>query len=133
MFYLTKKDGKWDKQSQEILDNCKNGSWKLDGSKKRSTEQNSYIHAVLFPMIRDWWNDNRKEDMPMASMKDIKDWVQHQGYWGYKQVGKETIPKSSSEATTVEMMGGISNLQVRFAKLGLIIPDPQQEEFLDET
>jgi hypothetical protein len=133
MFYLNKKNGKWDKQSQEILNNAKDGYYRLDNSKKRSNEQNAYIHAVLFPLIRDWWNDNKPEKDPMASIDDIKDWVQNQGYWGYKTVGKETIPKRSSEATTLEMMTGISQLQIRFAKIGLVIPDPEQTEFLDET
>ena len=133
MRYLTKTNGKWDRQSQEILDNAKNGNWRLDNSKKRSTEQNSYIHAVLFPLIKDWWNDNKSEKDPIVSIDDIKDWVQNQAYWGYKQVGKKTIPKRSSEATTLEMMDGINKLQIRFAKIGLVIPDPNQEDFLEGT
>lgn len=42
MYYLTKKQGKWDKQSQEILAACKNGSWAL-GKKEdiRSLDQNA--------------------------------------------------------------------------------------------
>jgi len=132
MHYLNKKDGKWDKQSQEILDEAKDGSWKLDNSKKRSKEQNAYIHCVVFPLIRGWWNNNKKEKDPLASIDDIKDWVQSEGYWGYKVVGKKTIPKRSSEATTLEMMTGINNLQIRFAKIGLIIPDPNQQDFIED-
>lgn len=104
----------------------------LTDEKKRSNKQNSYIHAVLFPLIRDWWNENKKETDPLVNVTDIKDWVQHQGYWGYKTVGKETIPKSSSEATTTEVVKGIEQLQIRFAKIGLVIPDPNQTEFLED-
>ena len=75
MYYLTKKSGKWDKQSQEILDNAKDGDWKFDNSKRRSNEQNSFIHAVLFPLIRDWWNDNKLEKDPTVSIDDIKDCI----------------------------------------------------------
>ena len=132
MYYLTKKSGKWDKLSQEILDKAKDGSWKLDDSKKRSLEQNAYLHGVLLPLVRNWWNDNKKEETPLLSIRDIKDWIQHRGYWGYKVVGKETIPKSSSEATTLEMMTGINNLQLDYAKWGLIIPDPNQQDFLED-
>lgn len=132
MYYLNKKNGKWDKQSQEILDNAKDGSWKLDGSKKRTNEQNAYIHTVVFPLIKNWWNDRKKEDQPYMDIQDVKDWIQHRGYWGYKMVGKDSIPKRSSEATTIEMVDGIAKIQMDFAKWGLIIPDPNQQEFLDD-
>lgn len=132
MYYLTKIKGKWDKQSQEILDNAKDGTWKFDNSKRRSTEQNSYFYGVIIPLITDWWNEHKKENTPLLTHNDIHDWIQQKGYWGYKQVGKELVPKRSSETTTLEMATGINKLQIDYAKWGLIIPDPQQTEFLGE-
>src|SRR5574343_1256153 len=97
--------------------------------KKRSNEQNSYIHAVLFPMIKDFFNEHRKEGTPELSIDDTKDWIRNRGYWGYKVIGKETIPKRSSEATTAEMVAGIDKLQKDFAGWGLVIPSPNEEDY----
>lgn len=97
--------------------------------KKRSTEQNSYIHAVLFPMIKDFFNGIRKEGTPMWDIQDTKDWVQSKGYWGYKVLGKETIPKRSSEATTAEMVNGVDKLQKDFANWGLDLPSPNEQDY----
>lgn len=101
----------------------------LTNDKKRSTEQNSYIHAVVFPLIRDFFNEHKKEDAIILTLADAKDWVQSEGYWGYKTIGKKTIPKRSSEATTAEMVEGIDKLQKDFAKWGLDIPSPNEEEY----
>lgn len=132
MYYLTKKNGKWDKQSQEILNNCKDGSWKLDNSKRRSNEQNAYFYGVIIPMMTDFWNEHKQEGTPKLTTNDTHDWIQANGYWGYKVVGKLTIPKRSSECNTMEFATGINKLQQDMAKYGLILPDPNQTEFLDE-
>lgn len=133
MYYLTKIKGRWDKKSQEILDNAKDGTWKFDNSKKRSTEQNSYFYGVIIPLITSYANEHKLEGTPTITHDNIHDWIEHKGYWGYKQVGKELIPKRSSETTTLEMATGINNLQIYFAKRGLILPDPNQEQFLETT
>ena len=101
----------------------------LTDEKKRSTEQNSYIHAVLFPLIRDFFNYIKKEGTPDLDIDDTKDWIKQRGYWGYKQIGKDTIPKRSSEATTSEMVAGIDKLQIDFSKWGLEIPSPNEEDY----
>jgi hypothetical protein len=101
----------------------------MDDDKKRSPEQNSYIHAVLFPLIREFFNSNKKEGTSTLTIDDIKDWVRQRGYWGYKNVGKDAIPKRSSEATTAEMVNGIEKLQIDFAKWGLQIPDPNEQDY----
>ena len=101
----------------------------FDSEKQRSTEQNAYIHAVLYPLITDFFNDMRKEGTRRLIIDDSKDWVQSRGYWGYKQIGKDTIPKRSSEATTTEMVNGIDKLQKHFGKWGLDIPSPNEEDF----
>lgn len=129
MYYLTKIKGKWDKQSQEILDNAKDGTWKFDNSKRRSTEQNSYFYGVIIPLITDWWNEHKKENTPLLTHNDIYDWIQQKGYWGYKQVGKELVPKRSSETTTLEMATGINKLQMDYAKWGLDIPSPNETDY----
>ena len=129
MYYLTKIKGKWDKQSQEILDNAKDGTWKFDNSKRRSNEQNSYFYGVVIPLITDWWNEHKKENTPLLTHNDIHDWIQQTGYWGYKQVGKELIPKRSSETTTLEMATGINKLQIDYAKWGLDIPSPNETDY----
>ena len=109
-------------EHQEQIDNAaksfeaKRCTVTIDNEKKRSTEQNSYIHAVVFPLILDLFNDHRAEDTKALRIDDIKDWVQDGGYWGYKIVGKKTIPKRSSEASTAEMVQGIEKLQQDFSK-----------------
>lgn len=129
MYYLTKIKGKWDKQSQEILDNAKDGTWKFDNSKRRSSSQNSYFYGVIIPLITDWWNEHKKENTPLLTHNDIHDWIQQKGYWGYKQVGKELVPKRSSETTTLEMATGINKLQIDYAKWGLDIPSPNETDY----
>jgi len=107
----------------------KRGKYILTNEEQRSTEQNSYIHAVVFPMIRDHFNDHREEGTRELNIKDAKDWIQNWGYWGYKEVNGETIPKSSSEATTAEMVKGIGKLQIIFAEWGLDIPSPSETDY----
>ena len=125
-------------EHQEQIDNAakafeaKRCTVTIDNEKKRSTEQNAYIHAVVFPLIRDLFNDHSREGIKALKIDDAKDWVQSEGYWGYKMVGKKTIAKRSSEATTAEMVNGIEKLQMDFANWGLIIPDPDQTEFLED-
>jgi len=101
----------------------------LTNEKKRSSEQNSYIHAVLFPMIKDFFNEHRKEGTQELSIDDTKDWIRNRGYWGYKVIGKDTIPKSSSEATTAEMVNGVDKLQKDFANWGLDLPSPNEQDY----
>ena len=84
---------------------------------------------VVFPIIRDAFNEHRKEGSKALTISDIKDWVQEEGYWGYKQVGKKTIGKRSSDATTIEMMEGIEKLQKYFGSIGYDIPSPDEKDY----
>ena len=129
MLYLTKINGKWDAKSQEALDNCKNGSWKLDNSKKRSNEQNKYYYGAVIPLMTKFWNDNKQEGTPTLTPDDIHDWIQAKGYWGYKVIGKQSIPRRSSECNTMDFAAGINNLQQDMAKYGLDIPSPNEQDY----
>ena len=130
MYYITKKLGKFDAHSKDVLIGLPDDDYIIEKKKKkRSLGQNDYIHTVVFPLIKDWWNNNRKENQPYMEIQDIKDWVQYRGYWGYKMVGKELIPKRSSEATIIEMVEGIGKIQMDFANWGLDIPSPNEKDF----
>lgn len=133
MHIIEKTNGKFKPKSVEVLKSLPDGKYQIDKKKnKRSNEQNAYLYGVVIPLITKWWNDNKKEDTPLLNHNDIHDWIQARGYWGYKVVGKETIPKRSSDITTIEMMAGFNQLQIDYAKWGLIIPDPNQTDFLDD-
>lgn len=130
MYYLTKTKGKFERISQEVLDNLPDGSYTLEKKKKkRSTEQNAYLHGVVLPKIREFFLEMGYD----YSIVDIKDWLKSRGFFGYREFGKELIPNHTSGLTTLEFMAAKEKIQQYFAEKGCVIPDPQQTEFLDET
>lgn len=130
MFYLTKKSGKFDDLSRQILLDLPDGSYTIEKKKKkRSTEQNSYLHGVVLPKIREFFLEMGYD----YSTVDIKDWLKARGFFGHKQFGKELIPCHTSDLSTIDFMAAIEKIQQYFAEKGCVIPDPKQTEFLDET
>jgi hypothetical protein len=59
----------------------------------------------------------------------LLDWLEG-SLKGFKEFGKEQIPKHTSELSTLEFMTAKEKIQLFFAEKGLIIPDPDQKEFL---
>lgn len=128
MFYLTKKNGRFDEVSQKVLSDLPDADYIIQKrTKKRSTEQNAYLHGVVLPSIRNFFLEKGYD----YSLEDIKDWLKARGFFGHKEFGKELIPKHTSELTTLEFMAAKEKIQQYFSKFGLIVPDPNQTEFLD--
>lgn len=103
----------------------------LTNDKKRSNEQNKYWWGVVIRKIADWLrgfgNDVTDEDVhEFLKMK----------YLGKKEVlinGKifERY-RSTTELNTLEFSDLKDKIQRDFAQKGLIIPDPNQTEFLED-
>jgi len=130
MYYLTKKSGRFDELSKQALDNLPDGDYTLEKKKKRrSTEQNAYLHGVMLPKIREFFLNMGYD----YSVVDIKDWLKSRGFFGYKEFGKELIPNHTSGLTTLEFMAAKEKIQQYFAEKGCVIPDPNQEDFLEGT
>jgi len=130
MYHLTKISGRFDNLSQEALNNLPDGNYTIEKKKKkRSTEQNAYLHGVILPKIREFFLGMGYD----YSIVDIKDWLKSRGFFGYREFGKELIPNHTSGLTTLEFMAAKEKIQQYFAEKGCIIPDPDQKEFLEET
>ena len=130
MYYLTKKSGRFDELSKQALDNLPDGEYTLEKKKKRrSTEQNAYLHGVILPKIREFFLDMGYD----YSIVDIKDWLKSREFFGYREFGKELIPNHTSGLTTLEFMAAKEKIQQYFAEKNCIIPDPNQEDFLEGT
>lgn len=131
MYYITKKGGKFDEPSKQALISLPDGNYTIEKKKtKRSNEQNRYLHGVMLPLILNYFR-SRSEEAKDLDIEDVKKWLGKQGFWGFKKFGKDLIPKGTSEMTVLEFMGAKEQVQQFFAERGLIIPDPEQEDFLD--
>ena len=129
MHYLTKQSGRFDELSKQALDNLSDGAYIIEKrKKKRSTEQNAYLHGVVLVKIKNFFAEMGYD----YSEVDIKDWLKARGFFGYKHFGKELIPCHTAELSTLDFMAAIEKIQRFFAEKGCVIPDPQQEEFLDD-
>ncbi|OGU84379.1 MAG: hypothetical protein A2W11_03730 [Ignavibacteria bacterium RBG_16_35_7] len=99
---------------------------------KRSNQQNKYLWSVVWNKIVDFIFDlTGKRFVP----QDIHDNYVKLGYFGYKESPVDVnikIPKGSSEATTIEFMEAVSRIQMEWAEKGLVIPDPNQKDFIND-
>ena len=103
----------------------------LTNDKKRSNEQNRYWWSGVVKRIADWLRD---------AGNDVLDNDVHE-FLKMKYLGKREVKidgkiferyRSTTELTTTEFSDLIEKIQRDFAKRGLIISDPQQQEFLEE-
>lgn len=95
---------------------------------KRSEQQNRFWYGVVLPLC----NEFSREDGEEYSEWEWHEYFIHKGYFGYKEINGELIPKRSSEATTLEFNEAIRKVQQFWALRGRIIPDPNQTEFLEK-
>ena len=97
---------------------------------KRSKAQNNFLWGYVWSKIQKYIFEIRKERFPL---QEIHDNYKAKGYFGFKKsIDGDDIPKGSSESTTVEFAEAIDRLQKEWAERGLVLPDPQQTEFLEE-
>lgn len=93
---------------------------------RRTNQQNRYLFGVVYPLIKSY-SDSYGHEFT------IDDWHEYyiaKKYFGVKEINGELIPKRSHEATTQEFNEAKDRIQRDWAEKGLVIPDPQQKDFL---
>jgi hypothetical protein len=95
---------------------------------KRTNPQNRYWWGVVLKLITDYMNEQGYE----LREQDWHDYYVNNGYFGYKQVAGFQVPRGSSDANTLVFNEVIDRIQKEWSLRGLIIPDPNQTEFLDD-
>ena len=103
----------------------------MTDDKKRSSEQNKYWWGVVVKMIADWLR---------SYGNDVTDNDTHE-FLKMKYLGKKEViingktferNRSTSELNTQEFSDLKEKVQRDFAVKGLVIPDPNQTEFLED-
>ena len=134
---LNKKNGKfednWIKPIYEYLKLLKDGKYTVmveKYKKKRSTEQNSSYWLLRVQPVTDWLRDLGND----VTTEDVHYFLKSK-FLGYKIKninGKDCkILRSTTELSTMDFMAYMESIAIHFANLGLILKDPNQEDFLD--
>jgi len=133
MYHLTKTSGKFDQLSAEALASLPDGNYIIDKKKKkRSTSQNSSYWLLRVQPITDWLKEQGNE----VSEDDVHYWLKLK-FLGYKFIninGKEVkVLKSTKELSTLDFAAFMNEIAIYFAPKGLLLKDPNQEQFLEVT
>jgi hypothetical protein len=116
----------------QFFENCKYFEGKkvditIERHKTKATyPQKKYSFGVVFKKISDYMKSYGDEHTP----KELYEFYKSKGYFGYKEIMGEQVPKGLSEATTLEASEAKEKIQREWANRGLVIPDPNQEDFL---
>ena len=94
---------------------------------KRTNPQNRFWNGVVLPLSEQF----SLEDSNPFSQNEWHEYFIHKGFFGYKEMNGELVPKRSSEADTMEFNEAIDKVQKFWALKNRIIPDPNQENFLE--
>jgi hypothetical protein len=128
MYHLTKKSGKFDELSKQVLDNLPDDHYTIEKKKRKATNpQKKYFFGVVFAKISKYLEAHGKYHSP----EDLYESYKAKGYFGYCEILDEPVPQGLSKASTMQTSAAKERLQAEWAERGLIIPDPQQTEFLD--
>ena len=132
MYHLSKTSGRFDNLSQEALNNLPDGNYIIDKKKKkRSTSQNSSYWLLRVQPIADWLKEQGNE----VSEDDVHYWLKLK-FLGYKFIninGKEAkVLKSTKDLSTLDFAAFMNEIAIHFSPLGLLLKDPNQEQFLEE-
>lgn len=92
----------------------------------KTHKQLGYAFGVIFQTIVKY----RESLGHNESVVDWYDYYKFKGYFGYQEFNGELVGKGLSKATTLEVNEAKERIQREWAEQGLIIPDPNQEEFL---
>jgi hypothetical protein len=94
-------------------------------TERRTNPQNSYLWGVMLKMIADYAEglgyDFKEEDWYAYYVS--------KGYFGWKEMLGERVPKGSSESDKFEFNQAKEKLQREWAERGLSIPDPQEKDY----
>ena len=136
---LNKQNGKYEGQVilplsaylKELID----GKYTLSVEKykkKRSTEQNSSYWLLRVQPVTGWLRELGND----VTNEDVHYFLKSK-FLGYKIKninGKDCkILKSTTELSTMEFMEYMESIAIHFAGLGLVLKDPNQEIFLDNS
>lgn len=98
---------------------------------RRSNKQNSYLWSVVYKTICDslGWDDEDCHEFCKRQFNkkrvEIADKVTG-------EITQQEIPGSTKKLTTIGFMEYVEKIQIFFAEHGVIIPDPNQSEFIEE-
>ena len=93
---------------------------------KATNPQKKYFFGVVFRMIADYMDSFGETH----SYEEIYDYYKNKGYFGYMEMFGEPVPQGLSRASTQQASEAKERIQREWAEKGLVIPDPQQTEFL---
>jgi hypothetical protein len=133
MHYLTKISGRFDELSKQALDNLPDGAYIIEKKKnKRTNPQNRYWRGVVVKKVtdylRDLGNDVDEDDVHEILTKhylpEIEIEINGRIYKRQKRI---------SDCNTVEFSEVKDRVQMAFSHVDVIIPDPNQEDFLEKT
>lgn len=96
---------------------------------KATNPQKRYFFGVVFRMISDYMEGFGEN----LSYEEIYDYYKNKGYFGYMKMFDEPVPQGLSKASTQQTNEAKERIQREWAEKGLVIPDPNQAEFLSET
>ncbi len=102
----------------------------------RSNRQNKYYWGVVIPLVIHWHKDSFGEKIT----KDEAHCFIYQSVLGVKPVIKEIQGcevvvfdgKRLSECSTIEFEGKMEDIRSYFAPKGLVIPEPNQDNFVED-
>ena len=122
----------------QFFENCKffegkkvDIDMKLHSNKRSNPQNNSYWLLRVQPItawLRDLGNDVTEDEVHYILKKK---------FLGYKMKvinGQEVkILRSTKELSTIQFAEFMESMAIHFAGLGLILKDPNQQDFLEET
>jgi len=104
----------------------------LDDSNKRSTEQNSWFHKIVDLITnfeREMAKDSGDETYYRISNERVKLEIKEE-FLGWEEINGQKRLRRTSNLSTIQMNELWEALQIKYAPLGLIIPDPNQTNFI---
>ena len=104
----------------------------LDDSIKRTTQQNSWFHKIVDMITkfeRELAKDSGDENYYKISNERMKLEIKEK-YLGWEEKDGNIVLRQTSNLNTIQMNELWEALQINYAPLGLIIPDPNQKEFM---
>ena len=96
---------------------------------KSSTPQKRYFFGVVFKHISEFMGAHGVT----IDAEQLYEHYKYRGYFGYCEVLDEPIPQGLSKCTTQQANEAKERIQQEWAEKNLIIPDPNQKDFLETT
>ena len=95
---------------------------------KATSLQLRYFFGVVFRMISDYMDSYGEQH----TYEGIYDYYKNKGYFGYMKIFDEPVPQGLSRASIQQASEAKERIQREWAGKGLVIPDPKQDEFIED-